>query len=227
MQLQFLHEDNHLIAVNKPPGYLVQGDESGDIPLTEYVKDYIKVRYNKPGDVFLGVIHRLDRPTSGVVIFARTSKGLSRMNELFKNREVEKEYWAVTQTRPDPLEGELVHYIAKDRDRNVSKAFSSLSNRAKAVQAKRAVLQYRLQAELNNRCLISVNLHTGRSHQIRVQLSSIGCPIVGDLKYGYPKANQDGSIYLHCRKISFVHPVKKEQVEISADPPNDPTWKLF
>lgn len=227
MNLQVLHEDNHLIAVNKPAGALVHGDETGDVPLSEAVKEYIKIRYHKPGDVFLGVIHRLDRPVSGVVIYARTSKGLARMNEVFKERKIQKTYLAITRNRPEPMLGSLTHYIAKDRSRNLAKAFNSLSNQAEKMKAKKSTLDYEMIGEIDNRCLIQVNPHTGRPHQIRVQLSSMGCPIVGDIKYGDDQPNQDGSIHLHCRSMSFEHPVKREPVVITADPPADVLWRKF
>jgi len=223
--LQILHEDNHLIAVNKPAGWLVQGDITGDTPLSEYVKTYIKLRYKKPGDVFLGTIHRLDRPVSGVVIFARTTKALIRMNELFKNRLVEKTYYAITAERPDPIQGHLTHYILKDKSKNVAKAYDKVGNRTK--DAKKSDLDYELIGEVGNLHLLKINPLTGRPHQIRVQMASMGCPIWGDLKYGFRKANQDGSIHLHCRSLAFEHPVKKEPVYIEADPPNGQLWNEF
>jgi len=225
--IQVIFEDNHLIAVNKPPGWLVQGDDTGDDTLADWVKAYIKLRYNKPGAVFLGTIHRLDRPASGVVVYARTSKALSRMNALFKKREIEKVYLAVVAERPQPLAGHLVHYIAKDSRRNVAKAYNSLSNRAREAGARKASLDYELIGELESRHLLRIHLHTGRPHQIRVQLAAIGCPIVGDVKYGYPQANPDGSIQLHCQSLVFVHPVRKEPLSIRAVPPQDPLWRLF
>ena len=223
--LQVLHEDNHLIAVNKPAGWLVQGDATGDTPLSEYVKTYIKIRYKKPGDVFLGTIHRLDRPVSGVVVFARTSKALSRMNALFQSRQVKKTYLAVTAERPDPISGHLTHYILKDRVKNVAKAYEKIGNRTK--EAKKSELDYELIGEVGNLHLLKINPLTGRPHQIRVQLSSIGCPIWGDIKYGFRKPNRDGSIHLHCRSLAFEHPVKKEPVYIEADPPNEQIWNEF
>ncbi len=223
--LQILHEDNHLIAVNKPGGWLVQGDQTGDTPLVEFVKGYIKDRYNKPGAVFLGVIHRLDRPVSGVVVFARTSKALERMNRLFAERKIEKTYWAVVGERPKPIEGHLTHYILKDKSRNVAKAYDQLGNRTKG--AKKADLDYELIGSIGDNHLLKVTPHTGRPHQIRVQLSKIGCPIRGDLKYGFPKANYDATIHLHARSLSFIHPVKKEPVFIEADPPDEQIWRLF
>lgn len=223
--LQILHEDNHLIAINKPAGWLVQGDSTGDATLGDYVKRYIKDRYNKPGDVFLGVIHRLDRPVSGVVIFARTTKALQRMNKLFADRQIEKTYWAVVSERPEPISGHLTDYIIKDKKRNVAKALDRPSNRNK--DAKKADLDYELIGAIGDNYLIKVNPKTGRPHQIRVQLSKLGCPIRGDVKYGHPKANEDGSIHLHSRSLSFIHPVKKEPVYIEVDPPDEQIWRLF
>ncbi len=222
--LQVLFEDNHLIAVNKPAGMLVQGDVTEDKPLSEFVKMYIADRYNKPGDVFLGTIHRLDRPVSGVVIYARTSKALSRMNRLFQERAIEKTYWAITEQRPEPLNGRLVHYIDKDRERNV--AHASLRKRNK--DAKESSLDYELVSEIGNHHLLKVNPHTGRPHQIRVQLSHMGCPIRGDIKYGAPYPNPDGNIHLHCRSMSFVHPVRQEPITITANPlVKDEVWRMF
>lgn len=223
--LQVIYEDNHLIAINKPPGALVQGDETGDTPLSETVKLYIKDRYKKPGDVFLGVIHRLDRPVSGVVVFARTSKALERMNVLFKERKIEKTYWAIVNDRPEPMNGRLTHFLLKEKTRNVVKAFDTRSSRAK--NAKESILDYELIAEIGNQHLLEVHPLTGRPHQIRAQLSKVGYPIRGDLKYGHPKANDDGSICLHSRKIAFEHPVTKVRVEITATPPNNQYWKIF
>ena len=223
--MQIIYEDNHLIAINKPAGWLVQGDETRDKPLSEWVKEYIKVRYKKPGDVFLGVIHRLDRPVSGVVVFARTSKALTRMNELFKERKVEKTYWAITSTRPDPLKGHLSHYLLKDPTRNIVKAYDQLGRRT--AEAKLAELDYELMAEIGHNHLLEVHPITGRPHQIRVQLSKMGWPIKGDVKYGSPSGLDDGSISLHCRELAFEHPVKKERIRIEADPPATQLWKLF
>lgn len=223
--MQVIYEDNHLIAVNKPPGVLVQGDETGDLPLSEMVKEYIKIRYNKPGAVFLGVIHRLDRPVSGVVVFARTSKALERMNLLFKERKVKKTYWAITAKRPNPLSGHLKHYITKDASRNVAKAYDQLSSRAK--YAKESHLDYELIGQIGTHSLLKVNPITGRPHQIRVQLAKIDCPIRGDVKYGFPSPNDDGSIHLHCRSLAFKHPTLKKEIEITADPPRDQFWDLF
>lgn len=223
MNVQVIFEDNHLIAVNKPAGWLVHGDETGDKPLSEFVKEYIKVRYDKPGAVFLGVIHRLDRPVSGVVVFARTSKALKRMNQLFQERKIEKTYWAITDKRPDPLRGRLEHYIDKDRSRNVAHA----RNQPRSKDARFSVLDYELIGEIGSNYLLKINPHTGRPHQIRVQLARIGCPIHGDVKYGYGKSNPEGTITLHCRRLAFEHPVRKEPVEIIADLPADPMWDMF
>lgn len=223
--LQIIYEDNHLIAINKTAGELVQGDDTGDQPLSEAVKLYIKDRYNKPGDVFLGVIHRLDRPVSGAVVFARTSKALERMNKLFQDRKIEKTYWAIVNQRPDPLNGRLTHYLQKEKTKNVVKVFDFLSNRAK--DAKESILDYDLIAEIGNQHLLEVKPLTGRPHQIRAQLARIGCSIKGDVKYGSPKANEDGSICLHCRKLAFEHPVTKLRVEISATPPENTYWRVF
>jgi 23S rRNA pseudouridine1911/1915/1917 synthase len=222
--LQILFEDNHLIAVNKPAGVLVQADETEDTPLSEYVKQYIKDRYNKPGEVFLGTIHRLDRPVSGVVVFARTSKALERMNKLFHDRKVEKLYWAISAVRPDPLSGHLEHYIEKDKERNVARA----SLRARSKDAKKAELDYALLASLGDHHLIEVRPSTGRPHQIRVQLARLGCPIRGDVKYGAPSVNRSGAIHLHCRSLTFEHPVQKTPVTITADPLEpDELWRMF
>jgi 23S rRNA pseudouridine1911/1915/1917 synthase len=223
--LEVIYEDNHYIAINKPAGMLVQGDETGDKPLSEYVKDYIKEKKNKTGDVFLGVIHRLDRPVSGTVIFARTTKGLTRLNEMFKNREVKKVYFAITPDRPDPLSGHLTHFLFKDKERNVTKAYDS-QNRNKA--AKQSELDYKLLSSIGKHHLIKVEPISGRSHQIRVQLSRINCPIEGDIKYGSNNKNRDGSIHLHGRSLEFIHPVKKHRVFIQAEPPKkDQIWRMF
>lgn len=225
MQIQVLYEDNHLIAVNKPAGWLVQGDATGDTTLADWVKVYIKNRYGKPGDVFLGVIHRIDRPVSGAVVFARTSKALERMNRLFRDREVQKTYLAVTTERPNPLAGHLTHFLTKDKERNVAKAYDRLSNRAKG--AKKSELDYELIGELGGHHLLKVNPITGRPHQIRVQLAKMGWPIRGDVKYGFKQPNTDLSIHLHCYQMQFEHPVKKEPVVITADPPHDQVWDMF
>ncbi|NJB85444.1 23S rRNA pseudouridine1911/1915/1917 synthase [Lewinella marina] len=228
MQLQVLYEDNHLIAVNKPAGYLSQSDATGDVTVMDLVKEYIKVRYGKPGDVFLGSIHRLDRPVSGVILFARTSKGLTRMTELFRERKVTKTYWAIVAEQPSPIEGRLEGYIYKDPQKNLSKVLPKAnSNRHQG--AKKAVLDYRLLGRVGSNVLLEVKPETGRPHQIRVQLAQqLDSPIRGDLKYGFRQANEDGNINLHSRSLEFLHPVKKEHVRIVAEPPRqDQMWQLF
>lgn len=225
MSIQVLFEDNHLIAVNKPAGLLVQGDKTGDVTLADWVKRYIKDRYKKPGAVFLGIIHRLDRPVSGVVIFARTSKALTRMNALFRDRAIEKTYWAITRHELPELKDELVHYLLKDTTKNKTKAYDRLSNRN--AKAKKAVLSYQLIGRLGEHRLLEVELKTGRPHQIRAQLGKIGCPIRGDLKYGAERPNNDGNIHLHSRRLAFIHPVKKEPVRIEAATPNEQVWRSF
>ncbi len=223
--IQIIYEDNHLIAVNKPAGWLVQGDETGDVPISEFVKEYIKKRYNKPGDVYLGIIHRLDRPVSGIVLFARTSKALVRMNKLFQDRMVDKQYVAVVEHRPQELEGTLVNYLSKDKDRNVTKAYTS----QKYKSAKRSELHYKYLGGLADHHLLQVSPTTGRSHQIRVQLAKMGSVIKGDKKYGAAHFNTDrGTIHLHAYQLSFMHPVKKEQVIIEADlPEKDQVWQMY
>lgn len=223
--IKVVHEDNHLIAVNKPNRILVHGDKTGDVTLTDLVKQYIKIRYNKPGDVFLGVIHRLDRPVSGVTVFARTSKALTRMNKLFQEKKVQKKYLALTTERPDPYEGTLVQYVAKDRNRNVSKILNGPSKRNP--NAKKSELSYRVIGELEGHFLLEVLPKTGRSHQIRVQLSGMGTPIRGDVKYKFKFANPGNYIHLHCSEMSFEHPVKKEPLVIQATPPDEKYWNLF
>lgn len=219
--MKVIFEDNHLIAVNKPAGVLVQGDETGDESLDEMVKRFIKIRYKKPGDVYLATLHRIDRPTSGVVIFARTSKAAERMSKLFQTNGITKTYLAVTKDRPDPLSGSLKHYLSKNNETNIVKAYSTPKK-----NAKEATLDYEFVGELDKtHHLLKINLHTGRSHQIRVQLAKIGCIISGDLKYGAPSPNIDKSISLHCRSMSFIHPVTKEYVSIKADMPSNPIWR--
>ena len=228
MQLQVLFEDNHLIAVNKPAGFLSQSDKTGDTTVAEWVKAYIKHRYNKPGDVFLGTVHRLDRPVSGVIIFARTSKGLTRMNELFKERKVRKTYWAIVSEQPDPIEGTLEGFIYKDTDKNRSKVLPKADSNRYA-GAKRATLTYRLLGRVASNVLLEIKPDTGRPHQIRVQLASqLKTPIHGDLKYGSPYRNEDGNINLHSRGLAFTHPVTKQPVNITAPVPEiDQLWGLF
>jgi 23S rRNA pseudouridine1911/1915/1917 synthase len=217
--LQILHEDNHIIVVNKRVGDIVQGDKTGDKPLSDVVKEYIKNKYNKPGEVFLGVVHRLDRPTSGIVIFARTSKALTRMNELFSNRETQKTYWAIVKNKPQKSEDKLVHFIKRNEKSNTSKAHIK-----EVPDSKLASLDYAIIKALNNYFALEINLHTGRHHQIRAQLAAIGSPIKGDLKYGFDRSNPDGGIHLHARKLLFLHPVTKEAITIIAPTPDDVVW---
>jgi 23S rRNA pseudouridine1911/1915/1917 synthase len=217
--LQILHEDNHLIVVNKRVGDIVQGDKTGDKPLSEIVKEYIKEKYNKPGEVFLGVVHRLDRPTTGIVVFARTSKALSRMNELFSNRETQKTYWAVVKNKPNPSNAKLVHYLKRNKKNNTSKAHLK-----EVSESKLASLEYQIIKELTNYSALEIQLHTGRHHQIRAQLAAIGSPIKGDLKYGFDRSNPDGGIHLHARRLNFIHPVSKENIKIIAPTPDDVIW---
>ncbi len=218
--MKVIYEDNHLIAVNKACGEIVQGDKTGDEPLIDKVKSYIKKKYNKPGDVYLGSPHRLDRPTSGVVLFARTSKALTRLNEMFQSADaIKKTYWAVVDTLPEDMSGRLENYIWKDEARNKSFVGKNRKN------SRLCSLSYLHRASLNRYHLLEVTLDTGRHHQIRVQLSHIGCRIKGDIKYGALRTNEDGGIHLHARKLEFMHPVKKEPIKIVADPPKkDPIW---
>lgn len=219
--LEVLHEDNHLIIVNKKPGDIVQGDKTGDKPLSEVVKQYLKTKHGKPGNVFLGVVHRLDRPTSGAVIFARTSKALSRMNEQIKNREIKKTYWAIVKGKPEE-KGSLIHYLKKNPKNNKSTAYSK-----ETPGAKKAVLHYNTLGNSDKYSLLEIDLETGRHHQIRTQLSKIGYPIKGDLKYGFPRSNPDKGISLHAKKLSFTHPVSKKKIEVEAPVPSNDLWKFF
>lgn len=218
--LRILYEDNHIIAVNKRPGDIVQGDKTGDAPLSDVVKQYIKVKYEKPGDVFLGTVHRLDRPTSGIVLYARTSKALTRLNEMFKEKTLEKTYWAIVQEKPAKTSDRLVNFLIKDEAKNKSRALTK-----EIPGSKKAILNYKLIGSGDNYSYLEVLLETGRHHQIRVQLSTIGCIIKGDLKYGAKRSNPDGSICLHARRLEFIHPVKKEPVTLIAPVPNDAIWK--
>ncbi len=217
--LQILFEDNHLIIVNKRVGDIVQGDKTGDKPLSDIVKEYIKQKFNKPGAVFLGVVHRLDRPTSGIVVFARTSKALVRMNALFSERETKKCYWAVVKNKPPQLQDSLLHYISRNEKNNTSKAHLKV-----VPDSKMASLDYKIIQELNHYFVLEIQLHTGRHHQIRAQLAAIGSPIKGDLKYGFDRSNPDGGIHLHAQKLVFLHPVSKENLEIVAPVPNESLW---
>ena len=221
-KLEVLYEDNHIIAVNKHPSDIVQGDKTGDTPLSDFVKQYIKEKYNKPGDVFVGTVHRIDRPVSGIVLFAKTSKALTRLNQMFQTKEIQKTYWAVVKNKPKNISGTLVHYLRKNEQKNMSKAFEK-----ETPGALRSELEYVLICSSDNYQLLEVKPHTGRHHQIRVQLSSMGCPIKGDLKYGFDRSNKDKSIHLHARKVEFIHPVKKETIVIIAPPPNEVLWNEF
>ncbi|MDY8138928.1 RluA family pseudouridine synthase [Aquimarina sp. 2201CG5-10] len=217
--LQVLYEDNHIIVINKRPGDIVQGDKTGDKPLSEIVKEYIADKYNKPGAVYLGVVHRLDRPTSGIVVFARTSKALPRLNKLFANKEAQKTYWAVVKNKPPKDSDLLTHWLKRNPKQN-----KSYAHKNEVPDSKKAILEYTTIKKLDSYYALEVDLHTGRHHQIRSQLSSIGCSIKGDLKYGANRSNKDGSIHLHARKLTFIHPVKKEPLTILAPPPTDPIW---
>lgn len=217
-----LYEDNHLVVVNKAPGEIVQGDKTRDKPLSEEVKEYLKVKYNKPGNVFCGVTHRLDRPTSGIVVFAKTSKALSRLNAMFKNNEIDKTYWAVVKKLPEKTEATLTHYLIKNERTNKSTAYD-----VEKPNTKKSVLHYKVIGQSQNYNLLEVDLETGRHHQIRCQLSKIGSPIKGDLKYGAERSNPDGSISLHARKIAFIHPVSKEKIEVVAPTPDDVLWNAL
>jgi 23S rRNA pseudouridine1911/1915/1917 synthase len=221
-QLQVLYEDNHIIAVNKRPSDIVQGDKTGDTPLSDFVKQYVKDKYNKPGDVFIGTVHRIDRPVSGIVLFARTSKALARLNQMFHTKEIQKTYWAVVKNKPAQESGKLIHYLKKNEAKNMSKAFDKEQS-----GALRSELDYKLICSSDNYHLLEITPLTGRHHQIRVQLSGMGCPIKGDLKYGFNRSNKDASIHLHARKIEFIHPVKKEPVVIVAPPPDEVLWNEF
>jgi len=217
-----LYEDNHIIVVNKSASEIVQGDKTGDVPLSDMVKAYLKNKYQKPGNVFVGVTHRLDRPVSGLVVFAKTSKALSRLNEMFRVGQVQKTYWAIVKNEPKQSEAELVHWLVRNEKQNKSYAYEH-----EVKDAKKAVLRYRMIGRSDNYSLLEVELMTGRHHQIRCQLSKMGCPIKGDLKYGSPRSNPDGSICLHARRISFVHPVSKELIELEAPLPEDKLWHCF
>ncbi|MEH6656114.1 RNA pseudouridine synthase [Leeuwenhoekiella marinoflava] len=218
--LQVIYEDNHIIVINKRPGDIVQGDKTGDEPLSEVVKSYIAEKYGKPGAVYLGVVHRLDRPTSGIVVFARTSKALPRLNKLFAQKEAKKTYWAVVKDAPPKKTDTLIHYLKRNPKQN--KSYSHINE---VPDSKKGILDYRVSKELNNYYLLEIDLHTGRHHQIRSQLSAIGCSIKGDLKYGADRSNKDGSIHLHSRKLVITHPVKKEEMTFVAEPPTeDSIW---
>lgn len=217
-----IYEDNHIIVVNKSASEIVQGDKTGDIPLSDMVKTYLKEKYQKPGNVFVGVTHRLDRPVSGLVVFAKTSKALSRLNEMFRVGDVQKTYWAIVKNEPKQPEGELVHWLVRNEKQNKSYAYER-----EVKDAKKAVLRYRMIGHSDNYSLLEVELMTGRHHQIRCQLAKMGCPIKGDLKYGSPRSNPDGSICLHARRISFVHPVSKVRIDLEAPLPEGNLWRCF
>jgi len=218
--IEVLYEDNHIIAVNKKASDIVQGDKTGDRPLPEYVKDYIKKKYNKPGEVFLGVVHRLDRPVSGVILFARTSKALTRLNEMFREKKVQKTYWAIVKNKPQNTKDNLVHYLLKNQAKNKSQAFNKEGN-----HALRSELSYEIIHSLENYHLLEVSPKTGRHHQIRVQLAKIGCPIKGDIKYGSKRTNKDGSIDLHARNLQLIHPVTKKEIDVTAPVRDEKIWK--
>lgn len=220
---QVIYEDNHLIMVNKEPGVLVQdGDDGGDLSLETMVKEYVRRKYNKPGEAFLGVVHRIDRPVSGLVIFARTSKGLERMNALFRDRQIKKVYWALVGNRPPEDEGTLIHWLKKDPEKNRTHVYESEKKGGQYAE-----LHYTMKGRIGNFYLLEIELVTGRPHQIRAQLGKIGCPIKGDVKYGAPEANKDGFIHLHSRAVEFMHPVKKEPISVFARLPVDDTWRNF
>ena len=220
--MEVVYEDNHIIIVNKQSGEIVQGDKTGDRPLSDIAKDYIKEKYAKPGAVFLGVVHRLDRPVSGLVVFARTSKALTRLNKMFAEGEVHKTYWAIVKNAPRESEGTLTNWLVRTEKQNKSYAYDQ-----EKPNAKKAILYYCTIAHSDNYSLLEVNLMTGRHHQIRCQLAAMGCPIKGDLKYGAPRSNPDGSISLMARRVAFIHPVSKEPVTAEAPIPNDPLWKAL
>jgi len=221
-KLLVIYEDNHLIVVNKVPGQIVQGDKTGDKSLLDLVKEYIKKKYDKPGAVYLGLVHRLDRPTSGIVVFAKTSKAASRLSEMFRNHDIKKTYWAITTKRPEDGMGRLTHYLRKNEEKN-----KSVAKKKPTRGYKEAILDYELKQDSDNYRLVEVKLKTGRHHQIRCQLSAIGCPIKGDIKYGAKRTNRDGSISLHSRSISFMHPVKKEPMSFTAPVMEDDLWRYF
>ncbi len=220
--MEVLYEDNHLIIVNKSCSEIVQGDKTGDTPLSEMLKAWLKEKYDKPGNVFVGVTHRLDRPVSGLVVFAKTSKALTRLNDMFRNGEVKKQYWAIVKHAPEQESGELVHYLVRNEKSNKSVAYDR-----ERPGAKRAVLDYRVLAHSDRYTLLEVNLKTGRHHQIRCQLAKIGSPIKGDLKYGAERSNPDGGISLHARHVEFIHPVSKQLISVTAPVPDDNLWKAF
>jgi 23S rRNA pseudouridine1911/1915/1917 synthase len=217
--LQIIYEDNHIIIINKRAGDIVQGDKTGDKSLSEITKEYLKHSYNKKGNVFLGVVHRIDRPTTGIVVFAKTSKALSRLNSMFANKQVEKTYWAVVKNQVDKKEDTIINWLKKNPKNNKSTVYNTATP-----DSKKGILHYKVIKVLENYCLLEIKLETGRHHQIRAQLSKIGLPIKGDLKYGFDRSNKDGGIHLHARKLEFIHPVKKEPIVVTAPLPNDTIW---
>jgi len=220
--MQVLYEDNHVIIVSKRAGEIVQGDKTGDTPLSETVKAYIKERYQKPGAVFLGVVHRLDRPVSGIVLFARTSKALTRLSEMFRTRAVKKTYWAIVANKPPQEEGTLTHWLTRNPKNNTARAYDH-----EVPGSKQAILDYRIIGCSDRYWLLEIDLHTGRHHQIRCQLAKMGCPIKGDLKYGAPRSNPDGGISLHARNIRFEHPVSHQPIDITAPVPDERLWEAI
>ena len=220
--MEILYEDNHIIIVNKTTSEIVQGDKTGDTPLSEQLKLWLKEKYNKPGNVFVGVTHRLDRPVSGVVVFAKTSKALTRLNEMFRLGDIQKSYWAIVQNRPPKQQDEITHYLVRNEKQNKSYAYNGQKE-----NAKKATLSYTVIAQSDRYNLLEVNLKTGRHHQIRCQLAQIGCPIKGDLKDGAKRSNPDGGISLHARRIRFIHPVSQKEIDVTAPVPNDVLWKTF
>lgn len=222
IRMTILYEDNHLIVVNKTSSEIVQGDKTGDQPLSETLKLYLKEKYQKPGNVFVGVIHRLDRPVSGVVVFAKTSKALTRMNEALKNHDIKKSYWAIVKKADIEPVSTLTHYLVRNERQNKSYAYDKEHKNSQL-----SILHYKLMATSDRYSLLEIDLETGRHHQIRCQLAKIGCPIKGDLKYGFPRSNEDGGISLHARNISFIHPVTKEPLSITAPVPEEKLWKMF
>lgn len=220
--MEVLFEDNHLIAINKQISDIVQVDKSGDESLEEKVKNYIKKKYNKQGDVFLGVVHRIDRPVSGVVLFARTSKALTRLNQMFQDKAVKKTYWAIVKQKPEKDSDILIHFLVRDSKRNKTFAYAKETK-----ESKKAILSYKILESSDNYHLLEIDLQTGRHHQIRSQLSFIGSPIKGDLKYGFQRSNEDGGICLHSRKLEFIHPVNNEPIVITANPPKEKLWSYF
>lgn len=219
---RILYEDNHLIIINKMPSEIVQGDKTGDTPISETIKEYLKEKYKKPGQVYLGVVHRIDRPVSGCVIFAKTDKALSRMNKIIHDRKIRKKYFAVVKNKPPNQSGRLIHYLKKNEKQNKSYCVKQTQE-----GSLKAELEYKLTGQSDNYYLLEIELHTGRHHQIRAQLAEIGCPIKGDLKYGFPRSNPDASIHLHARSTEFEHPVKKEKIIVTAPLPDEEIWNYF